>query len=126
VASGFLQRGNSLRKNQGFGGIGMSAAQLTGGIASRTASRGGCNQLGDRTASCEGPKLAADDNQYKKLVVNQEILQKPVPEQSEKEKSQADYQNMMQNFAANNYIAPAVGNAKDAVRQKSKFFLFLS
>lgn len=88
---GFLQRGNSLRKNQGFGGIGMSAAQLTGGIASRTASRGGSNQLGDRTASFDGPRLP-EDNQYKKLVVNQEILQKPVAEQSEKEKSQADYQ----------------------------------
>jgi hypothetical protein len=65
----------------------MSAAQLTGGIASRTASRGGSNQLGDRTASLDGPKLNQEDNQYKKLVVNSEILQKPVPEQSEKEKS---------------------------------------
>jgi hypothetical protein len=32
----------------------------------------------------------------------------------------------MMSFAANNYIAPAVGNAKDAVRQKSKYFSILS
>ena len=73
--------------NQGFGSIGVSAANLTGGIASRTASRGGSNQLGDRNQSIGGP----DDNHYKKLVVNQEVVQKPVPEQSEKEKNQTDY-----------------------------------
>jgi hypothetical protein len=48
-----------------FGNIGVGAAQLTGGIASRTASRGGSNQLGDRNQSVDG-----QDNQYKKLVVN--------------------------------------------------------
>jgi hypothetical protein len=82
---------------------------------SRTASRGGSNQLGDRNQL-----IGPEDNHYKKLVVNQEVVQKPVLEQSEKEKNQADYQQLMQSFAANNYIAPAVGNAKEAVRQKSK------
>lgn len=66
-----------MRKNQGgFGSIAMGAAQLTGGLASRTASRGGSNQLGDRTQSVDGPK-PTEDNQYKKLVVNPAIVQKP-------------------------------------------------
>ena len=57
-------------------------------------------------------------------MVTQEVVQKPLPEQTEKEKSQADYQQMMQNFAASNFIAPAVGNAKEAVKQKSKSTIF--
>ena len=109
-----------MRKNQGgFGSIALGASQLAGGLASRTASRGGSNQLGDRTQSFDGPK-PAEDNQYKKLVVNPALVEKPQPEISEKEKSHADYQQLMQNYAGSNFVAPAVGNAKEAVRQKSK------
>jgi len=35
----------------GFGNVASAAANLAGGIASRTTSRGGTNQLGDRSNS---------------------------------------------------------------------------
>ena len=120
----------------GFGALGNGAAQMAGGINSRTTSRGGQQQIEARNGSTDSHQQVfyrQGDNSggtiqqgpYKKLVINSEAHKPPSgAKQDEKEKSQADYQLLMQNFAANNFLAkntnPVVTTATPGVPPSSK------
>lgn len=103
----------------GFGALGNGAAQMAGGVNSRTTSRGGQQQIEARNGSTDSHQQVfyrqgdnsggtiQQGNPYKKLAINSQAHKPPTAKQDEKEKSQADYQLLMQNFAANNFLAVA-------------------